>query len=93
MKKPRKKPRCSDVLPLTSFEVAATCEAVGARKRLRLLDDTAYGAYVDGLTIGGCYTVRIEEEVGHRPKTYEQVKYWFAVPVALVADHCGMTDQ
>lgn len=88
-----KRRRYSDVLPLTTIELAATCEAVGERKRLRLMDESGYGDYVDTLTIGGCYTVTIEEEVAHVPKTYDQVKYWFAVPVPLVAEHCGMTDQ
>lgn len=27
----------------------------------------------------------------HRDKTYDQVKYWFAVPVPLLAEHCGTT--
>lgn len=26
-----------------------------------------------------------------RSKTYQQVKYWWAVPVELCADHCGYT--
>jgi hypothetical protein len=92
-KRPRKKRRFCNVLALSSLQIGATCEPAGARKRLRLVDESVYSDFVDGLVLGGCYTVTIEEEVDHDPKTWEQIKYWFAVPVPLVMEHTGMTDQ
>lgn len=38
-------------------------------------------------------TVTVEEEKDRRSKTYEQVKYWWAVPVPILAEHCGTTER
>jgi len=40
----------------------------------------------------GPSTLTITEGRTKRPKTYQQIKYWWAKPVKLIADHCGYTD-
>lgn len=40
----------------------------------------------------GPVTLTLTEGRQKRSKTYEQVKYWWAVPVPLIADHCGYTE-
>jgi len=40
----------------------------------------------------GPATLTLTEGRQKRSKTYQQVKYWWAKPVKLIADHCGYTD-
>lgn len=77
------------VLNLTRFEVGGTIS--GGRV---VPDDVAEmrrqaTAMGEGLRV----VISVEAEKDHRPKSDEQRRYWFACPVALLADHCGMSDR
>lgn len=79
--------------PPLSYQIGATVIDKGHRQALKFEDEANYLAFVNRLGVGQALIVTIEEDKPHRAKTWEQCKYWFAVPVALVADHCGMTEQ
>lgn len=77
------------VLNLTRFEIGGTItdgrvlpDDIPEMRRLA----TEMG---DGLRV----VITVEGEKEHRPKSDEQRRYWFAVPVALLAEHCGMSDR
>jgi len=78
---------------LSSFSVGGVVVDAGHRKRLKFEDDAAYLESINQMATGASVVVTVEEEKPHRSKTWEQVKYWWAVVIPLVADHCGMSDR
>lgn len=79
----------------TSIELTAVCyqNEQTQRKALRFEDREFYNRSVDTLTVGERYDVTIDKHKAYRKKTHEQVKYWWAVPIPLLAEHCGETDK
>lgn len=81
------------VKPLSSFTVGAVVAETAGRKRLELQDHDLYRDYLNDFGVGVSVTVTVEEEKAHRPKTHEQVKYWFGHVCHHVSEHCGMTKE
>jgi hypothetical protein len=71
-----------------SFQIGATTTGTG----LKLDDRQEFARAMRSAPKGLRVTVTVEEEKTHRGKTWEQVKYWWAVPVPILAEHCGTTE-
>lgn len=64
-------------------------EAVVQDGRLHLSDAARYRAYVASLGDGEICEVAIRRPKSQR--TYEQLRYWFGVPMAILSEHTGHT--
>jgi hypothetical protein len=80
-------------MSLSSFQLGAAVQEKDGQHRLVFEDANLYREFVNSKGIGERLIVTFEEDKEHRSKSWEQCKYWWAVPVQLVAEHCGMTDR
>lgn len=75
---------------LSRFSVGGTVTDDG---RIMPDDRREFRSLSAQMAIGLRVTITVEEDKEPRSKTWEQVKYWWAVPIPLVAEHCGMSDR